>query len=391
MSGPLSRYFDFYLDCAQLTEPLYTVSCVPEVEVDFGDGPRRFARSTRVLNLGPGDGGPVSAEGSVDWSQLDKFPACVTVEWSGAARGIVDALARRPGIQFLYWADASGDIDLTATRLGTVRLDGARLRSVRLPESVTSLFLRRPPATLRVDAPDSGRRLDLRLFQYGPDVVVPDGLQGVPKLWLWVGGTISAGALAKLTGLEELTITFGDPPGVITDLNEFIALARLRSLQFDSAYGLDPSKLPELPSLRRIHLEGTSRTIAAAAKARFTGGGVEVTVSGAKSEAWLAAHMHNPFRGWVEDSESFAAAACEAYADAVRAIEAIESGTTEGGDAAERILRRFGADLNAIESEYGLIDTDYREQAWDVFRGLAERAHVPAQQASQWFDDDRRF
>ncbi|MEW1840218.1 hypothetical protein AB0392_19925 [Nonomuraea angiospora] len=161
---------------------------MPEVEVDFGAGPRRIASSTRVLNLG-GDGSSLApVEGPVDWSQLDKLPACITVEWSGAERGIVDALATHSNIRFLYWSEASGDIDLTTTRLGTVRLDGARLRSVRLPTSVTSLLLQRPPATLEVDAPDSGHRLDLRLFQYGPDVVIPDGLRGISKLWLWVGG-----------------------------------------------------------------------------------------------------------------------------------------------------------------------------------------------------------
>ncbi|MEV1176798.1 tyrosine-type recombinase/integrase [Nonomuraea sp. NPDC049784] len=101
---------------------------MPGVEVDFGAGPRQIASSTRVLNLGGGDSSLAPAEGPVDWSQLDKLPACITVEWSGAERGIVDALATHPNIRFLYWNEASGDIDLTTTRLGTVRLDGARLR-----------------------------------------------------------------------------------------------------------------------------------------------------------------------------------------------------------------------------------------------------------------------
>jgi hypothetical protein len=100
---------------------------VPEVEVDFGAGPRRIASSTRVLDLGGGDSGLAPIEGPVDWSQLDKLPACSTVEWSGAERGIVDALATHPNIKFLYWNDASGDIDLATTGLATVRLDGAWL------------------------------------------------------------------------------------------------------------------------------------------------------------------------------------------------------------------------------------------------------------------------
>ena len=343
-------------------------------------------KSTRVLDLTPGDGGLTPSEGPIDWSQLDKLPECLTVQWSGPERGIIDALAARPDIRFLYWSDASGDIDLTATHVGTVRLDGARLRSIRLPESVTSLLLQKPPATLRVDAPDSGRGLDLRFFPYGPDVVIPDGLRGVSKLWLWVGGAVSARTLAELTGLEELTITFGDPPGVATDLDVLRTFERLRSLQLDDADGLDPEELPDQPSLRHIELQGTSRTIAAAVEARFGGRGVDVTIIGAKSEAWLSAHMDNPFRDWVKDSEAFATAACEAFDRARRAI-----GPSEDRDAAERALHRFVADLNAIQSEYGMIETDYREQAWDAYRGLAERAHVPVRQAGRWFDEARRF
>jgi hypothetical protein len=362
-----------------------------EVVVDFGAGPRRLPRSTRVLNLRPEDGDLVPADGPVDWSQLDSLPHCLTVDWSGAERGIIGAVAAHPGIRFLYWDGAAGNIDLTATRLGTVRLEGAGLHSVRLPESIETLHLRRWPPTLQVEAPDLGHRLDLRLFQYGPDVLVPAGLRRTPKLWLWVGGEVSMAVLADLTDLQELTLTFDGSPGVLTDLAELGRHRQLHTVQVDDAYGLDLEALPELPALRRLSLNGTRRTIAAAAKARYKGSAVKVSVSGAKSEAWLAAHMDNPFRDWVEDSEAFGKAACEAYTLAWRAVEAITPDAPDRLGAAERVLRGLVADLNAIDDKYGLIDTDYREQAWDVFCDLASRLQVPESQASTWFDDGRRF
>jgi hypothetical protein len=55
------------------------------VEVDFGGRPRRLAAGTRVLDLTPA-GGLVPAEGPIDWTQLDKLPHCLTVEWSGPDR-----------------------------------------------------------------------------------------------------------------------------------------------------------------------------------------------------------------------------------------------------------------------------------------------------------------
>lgn len=358
--------------------------------MDFGAGQKRLARSTRVVNLRPA-GGMVSVDGPVDWSQLDALPQCLTVEWAGPGRGIIEAVAARPGIRFLYWDDAVGDLDLSSTNVGTVRLEGAGLRSVRLPDSVEMLLLRRPPAALHVEAPEMGHGLDLRLFQYASDIEVPDGLRRTRKVWLWVGGEVSAAVLAGLTDLEDLRLTFGEPLGVLTDLPGLRRHHRLNSLQLDDAYGLDPASLPELPSLRHLTLNGTRRTTATAVKARLKGSTVTVSVNGAKSQAWLAAHMDNPFRDWVEDSKAFGQAACAAYNRTRRAVDAIAPEAPDRLDAAERALRGLVADLNVVNDEHGLIDTNYREQAWDAFCDLAKRLRVPEARVTSWFDEDRRF
>jgi hypothetical protein len=359
---------------------------VTEVEVDFGAGPTTVHPAMPYVDLTGNGRIRVPAEGAVDWSQLDKLPQCITVEWSGAERGVIDAVAARR-IKFLYWHDASGDIDLTGTGVTNVRMDGIGLRSVRLPESVEVLLLRDPPEALRVDAPESGHRMDLRFFSRGPDIKIPEGLSRVSKLWLKVAGKVSASALTGLTDLDDLRITFDDPPGALTDTQDLQAHHGLRTLQLGDAYGWDPGSLPELPSLRYLEINGTRRTTAAAVKARFHATGVQISVRGAKSEAWLAAHMTNPFRDWVEDSKPFGSAACKAYARALLAVEAVTPEAPDRMAAAERALRGLIADLNAIDAKYHLIDTIYREQAGDAFFELAERAKVPADQAQRWFDD----
>lgn len=236
-----------------------------------------------------------------------------------------------------------------------------------------------------------GHGLDLRLFQYASAVVVPDGLRRTRKVWLWVGGEMSAAVLAGLTDLEDLRLTFGEPPGVLTDLPGLRRHHRLRSLQLDDAYGLDPASLPELPSLRHLTLNGTRRTTSTAVKARLKGSAVTLSVNGAKSQAWLAAHLDNPFRDWVEDSKAFGQAACAAYNRARCAVDAIATEAPDRLDAAERALRGLVADLNVVNDEHGLIDTNYREQAWDAFCDLAKRLRVPEAQVTSWFDEDRRF
>jgi hypothetical protein len=374
------------------------------VEIDFGAGMTALDSRTKVLDLRPGNRGIVPADGPVRWDALDALPQLLTVEWAGPDRGIVEAIAAHPSIKFLYWFDAEGDIDLTPTRVGTVRIDGPSVRSIRLPRSIESLSLGRAPAhfdvnpprpmvsrTLRVDAPDGGHGLDLRMFHYDANVVIPEGVRRASSLWLWLGGHVSASVLLGLCDVEALRLTFHSPPGTIADLAEMRNLTALRGLQLDEAYGLTVEELPELPALQTLELNGTRHATALAAKARYRGSAVSVSVSGAKTEQWLSLHMDNPFRDWVHDSKAFGRAACAAYDRARRGTDAIGADHPDRAAVAEKVLRGLLVDLNAIEDKYHLIDTHNRETAWDAFRDLAHRLGVSSVDADRWFDDGRNF
>ncbi len=337
----------------------------------------------RVLNLRPA-GGLVPSVGPVDWTQLDLLPDCLTVYWSGPDRGISDAVSARPGIRFLYWSDAEGDLDLRRTHLGTVRLDGVRLRSVRLPQGIETLLLFEPPDGLRVDAPSEGADLELRLFQHGARVEIPAGLRRTSKIWISVGGEFSAAALATLAELRDLRLTFDATPGVITEPARLSEHPHLHRLELGDAYGLDPASLPVLPQLRSLVLEGARRTTAVRLRGRFRGSPTAVSARRTKSESWLAEHLDNPFRDWVEESPAFGRAACAAY---TRARRAIDAAPPDGLRAVEQALGDFVADLNAISED---IDTVYREHAWTVCTELAAGL-IPVARVREWFDRDRRF
>jgi Arc/MetJ family transcription regulator len=138
------------------------------------------------------------------------------VEYAGAERGILEAISARPGIRFLYWDDAPSEIDLTTTRLGTVRVSGENVRQVLLPTTIETVLLSRPSADVEIVAPDDGAGLDLRMFPRHADVIIPPGLHRAAKLWLWVGGEVSASRLTTLTELESLRLSFDCGPGVIS-------------------------------------------------------------------------------------------------------------------------------------------------------------------------------
>jgi hypothetical protein len=105
----------------------------------------------------------------------------------------------------------------------------------------------------------------------------------------------------------------------------------------------------------------------------------------------LAANLTNPLRDWADDDPRGGAAACKAYATAVRAVDALATDTPDRTTAAEPILRNFVQQLNRIDQRYDLIDTLRREEAGDAFLDLAARAGVPTELADQWFDHWRDF
>jgi hypothetical protein len=136
-------------------------------------------------------------------------------------------------------------------------------------------------------------------------------------------------------------------------------------LKIHNVYGPVIEDMPALPALRQLELGGTRASTAAAAAAneRYHNTFIAVHVWRAKTDEWLAAYMHHPFRDWIEDGEDFALAACQAYDRARTLIEAITSTNSDRLALAESALRGLVAELNAINEDLGEIDTNYREQA----------------------------
>jgi hypothetical protein len=370
------------------------VSQFPDgVVLDFGAGPRTYHPTTKVLDLRPdGEGhGPVPVDGPVGWSQLDRLPDLLTVKYAGPSRGIVEVLAARPGIRFLYWFDAVGDIDLRATGIRSLRIGGPQLHSVAVHERLETLQLRRAPTAVRVEAADAGHGLRLQLFHYASDAVIPAGVRRTRDVWLRIGGEVSASVLSDLTDLEKLVLDFDKPPGNLTDVAELARHTRLHALKIHNVYGPVIEDMPALPALRQLELGGTRASTAAAANERYHNTFVAVEVWRAKTDEWLAAYMHNPFRDWIEDGEDFALAACQAYDRARTLIEAITSTNSDRLALAESALRGLVEELNAINEDLGEIDTNYREQAGEAFHDLARLADIPAESEHRWFDEGRRF
>lgn len=131
---------------------------------------------------------------------------------------------------------------------------------------------------------------------------------------------MSAAAVRELEELESFRIHWRKPPGQLIDAAALASLTHLAVIELVDGYGLDADTLPDLTSLTQLSISGLRRSIAPALKVRYRGTGVRLVLEGAKPDTWLAANLNNPFRDWVDDDARGGAAACKAYASAVRAI-----------------------------------------------------------------------
>ncbi|MFE9658033.1 hypothetical protein [Micromonospora sp. NPDC006431] len=362
-----------------------------QADADFGAGPVTLGAATPRLDLSGEGPMRVPSSGPVQWSALDQLPRCTALTWAGPERGLARALADHSIVSSLTWRDAPPVVDLTDTGLQHLSLAGADVREVRLSRGLHGLELASQDRGLVVYAADDGRWLHLTLTGADAGTTVPAGLHGVREVALDGSGTMSAAAVEKLKELESLRIFWRKPPGRLVDAAALASLTHLAVIEFVDGYGLDADTLPELPSLTQLSISGLRRSIVPALKARYRGTGVRLVIEGAKPDTWLAANLNNPFRDWVDDDARGGAAACKAYASAVRTIDKPLQDRGGRADEAEAALRKLVEALNSIDQKYEIIDTLRREEAFDVFMELAARAEVPALLADQWFDEWRDF
>ncbi|MFI7607421.1 hypothetical protein ACIBTV_20060 [Micromonospora sp. NPDC049366] len=362
-----------------------------QVDVDFGAGAATLGAATSRLDLNGEGSVRVPTSGPVRWSALDQLPRCTALTWAGPDRGLARALAERPVVSWLTWLDAPPVVDLADTGLQHLSLHGADVREVRLPRGLHGLELAAVDPSLAVYAADDGRWLHLTLTGADAETTVPAGLHGVRGVALDGGGTMSAAAVGELKELESFRIFWRKPPGRLVDAAALSGLPRLAVLELFDGYGLDADTLPDLISLTQLSIGGLRRSIVPALKARYRGAGVGLIIEGAKSDTWLLANLNNPFRDWVDDDARGGAAACKAYARAVRTIDKLPQDHDRRADEAEAALRTLVEALNGIDQKYEIIDTLRRDEACAAFMELAARAEVPSHLADQWLDEWRDF
>ncbi|MBX3232210.1 MAG: hypothetical protein KIT84_19150 [Labilithrix sp.] len=192
-------------------------------------------------------------------------------------------------------------------------------------------------------------------------------------------------ALAKYTQLVELTLR--GAPGRLTDASGLAALKGLRELTIAELYELDAKRWPTSWRFDGLTIRGLNKADAAALAKSQEGAGA-LAIRGAKSDAWIAENLGNPFRHWEDDEPAFGRAAMAAWKKANAAARKL--GAKAAKPKAKVVLDDLVKALNRVDAKHA-IDTLRRDEAADAYFALARGMAVAAADAERWLDDLREW
>lgn len=328
----------------------------------------------------------------VAFGELDKLRDLVEIEVHGRDAEVVAYARRRKTLRTLRWlGHRASRIDLGESALNELAIDVEGPVTLVLPPSLTTLRLLDVESFvgLRVESDDAGARLAVWVWAPRGPLRAFAGLSSLGTLSVAAVKRVDLAALEAWPALRALEL-FGDDAGLeVKGLAELAGLSALERLSIRNGYHTNFGGLPapgELPSLKRLELDGVRTEAAALVKERYRGFR-GLSVRGVRTDAWLRANADNPFRQWDEGhSAPIAARAKKAWRVAQAAVDA----DVPSAKHAEAILRTFVDTFNPVADD---IDTIMREEIDAAYAVLADRlrAHLPWKQAIALFDSWRDF
>jgi hypothetical protein len=354
-------------------------------------GPKRWS-----ARIGSGDDCTDRVEPGepFDWSCLDALGCLTELDVRGDVPGLLAWARRKPLLRILRWqAHGHARIDARGLDLDELSLD--------VPEGGLELaidggvdllaLLGEPGGDVRVAHPHDGDGLALELRGL-TDALSPPvaGLARLSELHAHAPTTIDLRRVTAYPALQTLRLDAGR--GRLEHPEALAQLPALRRFELSECYDFDPQALPArqaLPALQAVELDGVRKTAAAVVKTRWAGV-PELTVSGAKTEAWLRANLQNPFHGWVDHHPSrVASRAATAFRQALTQLGKCEPGDTDGH---REVVATFLGVFNALDEEHGLHTVD-REEVYDALDKLFSLAELDldGDTLETWFDELRDF
>lgn len=357
------------------------------VSIDLGVGPYEVRRDLPKLTIGPEGGYELPTDAPADFASLPTFPALTDLDYAGGDARLIGYVERQP-IQHLTWtAHGQSAIDLSASLLNRLTIEVAEPLTLRPPSSLEWLIVDGDASLLTVENIDPRWPFDLTV-RHPVITAPPRGLEAVQCVTLDRLVESGSEALKGYTDLRELRL-YG-APGRLTDAAGVIAQQSLRILWAFGLYGLDGSSWHRddgWPMLDDVLVSGLHKDDAAPIKAALAAVPT-VKITGARSDAWIAANLDNPFRDWDNDGAAFGKAARTAWKKAKTAAQKL--GPVGPTPEANTVLETLVLALNKLNARYD-IDTMRREDAFEAYLGIAGDLGIDDDVSGPLFDQTRDF
>ena len=316
------------------------------------------------------DAGPSSR---FDWTALDALPCLRWLHVTGDAPGMLRWLETRSALDSLTWeAFSEESLDLRATHLAACRLDGASVRTLHLPDALSTLDLtlrRDRPAAVHAARDGAGLALLARVWD-DDDLAALQGLAGLAQLTVEGLSALSLKGIERFSRLRALTLN--GAPGRLRDSAALAALTALQVLHLRGCVEVDVATMPRLdawPALRDLRAWRLHQRDAAALKARW-GRDARVHLTDSLNDAGLFAEADLPIARWPETPRKGVVRA--GFAAAAKAI--CRAGLTDA--LAQRALAGFDKAVARAERETGALDPAEREAVAACRARLVDRANT---------------
>ena len=327
---------------------------------------------------------PLPIDVEPNFRALDALPELGSLSYDGSSpRFSAYVIARK--LKKVRWRrHGQSTIDLRKSRVDELTLEVTGPTTLLAPESLDQLWLsgrvesahgERRPHWLPVFAPDRGASLAFRAA----------GSRGRSAARLPSPGRSRYLAPHLLHATRRAHLR--GAPGKLTRASGLASLPTLRELSLYELYELDTNRWPMAwPGLEGVRIKGLKKADAERLKEALAEV-PDVRISGARTDAWLAVNLGNPFRDWEQDDRAFEGA-CAAWVKTKKAAEAL--GPKASKKKAEPVLQGLVTTLNQLNKKHD-IDTLRREQAAEAFFQLADDLGIQKKQSEAWFDAWRDF
>jgi hypothetical protein len=310
---------------------------------------------------------------------LNKLDALTKVVITRPLRALHEFLKHH---RLLYEADLSGldvdVLDLTSSHLSTLTLNATGIRTLRLPDGLSTLTLTGTIESLEIDVVDQGRWLNVSMK--GTDAL--RHIIGLNRLSSLYVGALSDGSASDIASqFSELdTLYIWGAPGHLRHVEVLGQLKQLREIALFDVFGIAPAEFPPpeaFPLLASLTMVSVPADLASWVKAAYKASianGLQLDIRQPRKEEWLAENLDNPFRTWdgregiTPTQARKATAAYKALRKAILKLDAENARTSQYLHA----VASYAEVLRDAGKRKPFIYTEEREQVYGAVQTLIE-------------------